>query len=108
MGSIVGLVVVIGSVLGGFAMADGPFAVLIQPNELVVIGGAALGALVISAPGKVMARVKHALGKGFKIDVPAKDDFLDLLKLLYQIFALMRRDGVLALESHLSAPEQSS
>src|SRR5215831_1267675 len=108
MGSILGLVVVIGSVLGGFAMAEGPFAVLIQPNELVVIGGAALGALIISAPGKVRKRVQGAMGKGFKIDVPAQTDFLDLLKLLYQIFAVMRRDGVLALESHLSQPEQSS
>ena len=47
MGSIIGLVVVIGAVLGGFAMADGPFAVLIQPNELLVIGGAAIGALIV-------------------------------------------------------------
>jgi chemotaxis protein MotA len=108
MGSIIGLVVVIGAVLGGFAMADGPFAVLIQPNELLVIGGAAIGALIISAPGKVRKRVTGALGKGFKIDVPNQVDFLDLLKLLYQIFAVMRRDGVLALESHLSQPEQSS
>lgn len=108
MSTIIGLIVVIGSVLGGFAMADGPFAVLIQPNELVVIGGSAFGALMISAPGKVMGRVKHAMGLGFKISVPGKNDYLDLLKLLYQIFATVRRDGVLALESHLSQPEQSS
>ena len=103
MSTIIGLVVVIGSVLGGFAMAQGPFAVLVQPNELVVIGGAALGALIISAPGKVMGRVKHSFGIGFKVDVPGKTDYLDLLKALYQIFSVMRRDGVLALESHLSA-----
>jgi chemotaxis protein MotA len=108
MSTIIGLVVVIGSVLGGFAMAQGPFGVLVQPNELVVIGGAALGALIISAPGKVMGRVKHSLGIGFKVDVPGKNDYLDLLKALYQIFSVMRRDGVLALESHLSAPDQSS
>jgi chemotaxis protein MotA len=99
---------VIGAVLGGFAMAGGPFAVLFQPSELVVIGGAALGALIISAPGKVLGRVKHALSAGFKIDVPGKTDYLDLLKLLYQIFAVMRRDGVLALEGHLSEPGSSA
>jgi chemotaxis protein MotA len=108
MSTIIGLVVVIGSVLGGFAMADGPFAVLVQPNELVVIGGSAFGALVISAPGKVMSRVKHSFGMGFKIDVPKKEDYLDLLKLLFQIFSLVRREGVLALESHLSQPAQSA
>ena len=108
MSTIIGLVVVIGSVLGGFAMADGPFAVLIQPNELVVIGGAALGSLIISAPGKVMSRVKHAFGMGFKINVPKKEDYLELLKLLFQLFSLIRREGVLALESHLSQPGSSS
>jgi chemotaxis protein MotA len=108
MSTIIGIVVVLGSVLGGFAMSDGPFAVLVQPAELVVIGGAALGALVISAPGKVMSRVKHAFGMSFKIDVPAKDDYMDLLKALYQIFSVMRRDGVLALEGHLATPAESS
>lgn len=108
MTTIIGLVVVIGAVAGGFAMAHGPFGVLWQPNELVVIGGAAFGALIISAPGKVMSRVKHAFGLGFKIDVPAKTDFMDLLKLLYQIFSVMRRDGVLALEGHVNQPDQSS
>jgi chemotaxis protein MotA len=108
MSTILGLVIVIGSVAGGFAMASGPFGVLFQPNEIVVIGGAALGALVISAPGKVMSRVKHSFGVGFKIDVPAKTDFMDLLKLLYQIFSVMRRDGVLALEGHVNQPDQST
>ena len=108
MSTIIGLVIVFGSVLGGFAMAHGPFPVLWQPNELVVIGGAALGALVISAPGKAMSRVKHAFGVGFKVNVPGKNDYLDLLKALYQIFSVMRRDGVLALESHLAQPDQSS
>ena len=108
MSTIIGLVVVIGAVLGGFGMSGGPFVVLWQPNELIVIGGAAIGSLVISAPGKVMSRIKHALATGFKINVPSKSDYLDLLKLLYQIFSVMRRDGVLALESHLGDPQQSS
>jgi chemotaxis protein MotA len=108
MQTIIGLVVVFGAVLGGFAMSHGPFPVLWQPNELIVILGSAFGALYISSPGKVMSRVKHAFGMGFKIDVPNKTDFLDLLKALYQIFSVMRRDGVLALESHLAQPDQSS
>ena len=61
MNTIVGLIVVFGAVLGGYAMAGGPFGVLIQPNEFVVIGGAALGTLIISAPGKVISRVLTGL-----------------------------------------------
>jgi chemotaxis protein MotA len=108
MSTIVGLLMVFGLVAAGFAMADGPFGVLWQPNELVVIFGSAAGSLVISAPGKVMSRVKHAFGMGFKISVPKTADYLDLLKLLYQVFTIVRREGVLALESHISQPEQSS
>lgn len=108
MATIVGLLVVFGSVLGGFAMAGGPFPVLIQPNELVVIGGAALGTLVISAPGKVASRVIGALKKGFGGKPPKKEDYLELLKLLYALFQVMRRDGVLALEQHLSDPGKST
>jgi len=108
MTTIIGIVVVLGSVLGGFAMAQGPLPVLLQPNELIVIGGAAIGALIISAPGKAMSRVTHAFGIGFKTNVPTKSDYLDLLKVLYQVFSIMRRDGVLSLEPHLAQPDQSS
>ncbi len=83
-------------------MAGGPLGVLIQPNELLVIGGAAAGSLVISAPGRVMKRVTAAFKRGFSNSAPTKQDYLDLLKLLYQILALIRREGVLALESHVS------
>ena len=102
MSTIIGLLVVFGSVLGGFAMGGGAFGVLLQPSELVVIGGATIGTIVISAPGKVLSRVTGALKKGFKGSAPAKGDYMDLLKLLYQILALIRREGVLALEPHVS------
>jgi chemotaxis protein MotA len=102
LSTIIGLVVVIGSVLGGFAMAGGPFAVLFQPNELVVIAGAALGALLISAPGKVISRVLGSFKRGFKVESVTKQDYLDLLKLLYQLFQIVRREGLLALESHVN------
>jgi chemotaxis protein MotA len=102
LSTIIGLVVVIGSVLGGFAMAGGPFPVLIQPNELVVIVGAALGSLLISAPGKVAGRVLSTFKLGFKVESVSKQDYLDLLKLLYQLFQIVRREGLLALESHVN------
>jgi chemotaxis protein MotA len=108
MGTIIGLVVVMGAVLGGFAMAGGPFPVLFQPSELVVIGGAAFGTLIISAPGKIGKRVLHAFKKGFGNHIPKASDYEDLLKLLYGIFQLTRREGMLALESHLENPKESA
>ena len=83
-------------VLAGFAMGGGPFPVLLHPAELVVIGGATVGTVIISAPGKVMSRVLASLKKAFSNHSPTKGDYLDLLKLLYQILALIRREGVLA------------
>ena len=107
MSTIVGLLVVFGAVIGGFLMGGGPLPVLIQPNELIVIGGAAAGTLVISAPGKVGRRVLNALGKGFKVDAPTMVDYVDLLKLLYQLFQIVRREGLLALETHVTDIQNS-
>ena len=89
-------------------MGGGPLPVLIQPNELIVIGGAAAGTLVISAPGKVGRRVLDAFKKGFKGDSPTVADYVDLLKLLYQLFQIVRREGLLALESHVTDIKSST
>lgn len=107
MSTYVGLVVVLASVAGGFAMANGHFGILVQPNELVVIGGAAVGSLFIAAPGKVLGRVRRALKRGFSVHLPTKGDYLQLLRLLNALFQLVRREGVLALEKHLEKPAQS-
>jgi chemotaxis protein MotA len=107
MATIVGLIVVIGSVLGGFAMAGGPFGVLIQPSELVVIGGAALGTLVIGAPGIVGKRVIHTLGRGFTGQMIKRSDNDDLLRLLYDLFQVVRREGMLSMEQHVDSPKDS-
>jgi len=108
MSTIIGLVVVFGAVLGGFAMSGGPFPVLIQPNEFIVIGGAALGTLIISSPGKIMKRVTAAFKKGFQNHIPTSKDYEALLQLLYGVFQLTRREGMLALESHLENPNESA
>ena len=65
---IVGLVVVVGAVIGGYLMAGGELLVLFQPSEFVVIGGAAIGSLIISTPKSVLlgvlAQTKGAMGSG--------------------------------------------
>lgn len=107
VGSIIGFLIVIGCVLGGFALGGGPFPVLLQPNELLVIGGAAAGTMVIMAPGSVGRRVTRALKHAFGGKLPSKADYLELLRLLFNLFQVMRRDGILALEEHLTEPAKS-
>jgi len=108
MFTIIGLVIVFAAVLGGFGMGGGPFHVLIQPAELVVIGGAAVGTLFASAPGKMRGRLFATLGKAFGNSSPVKDDYLDLLKLQYEVFSFMRKNGAVALDEHVTDVEKSS
>ena len=103
----IGIIVVFGSVIGGFIMAGGQVSILFQPAELVVIVGAAFGTFIISSPGKMKARVKHVLVVALKDTIPKKKDYLDLLKLEYELFMLARRQGVLALEPHAADPQKS-
>lgn len=104
--AIAGMLIVIGSVLGGFALAGGHFAVLVQVNEFIVIGGAALGSLLVGTPVAVLKSLAHQLptiasnGKG-------KQDFLDALLLGFELLSLARREGLVALESHVEDPLKS-
>ncbi len=103
----VGILVVFGCVVAGFLMGGGAVPVLIQIPEMVVIVGAAAGTLIISSPGKMRSRIKHLMSMAFKDVTPKKKDYLDLLKLMYELFMLARRQGVLALESHAAEPAKS-
>jgi chemotaxis protein MotA len=107
MYSVIGIVVVLGAVLGGFLMAGGPLPVLIQPNELIVIGGAALGTLITAAPGKMRSRILTGLKHAFSADLPTRADYLDSLKLQFEVLSFIRRNGAIALESHLGDLQQS-
>ena len=104
---LVGLLIVIGSVLGGFAMEGGPFPVLIQPAELVVLGGASIGTIVMGAPGKMRSRIMVALKRAFKAALPTKEEYVDLLKLQYELYAFSRKNGTVALETHINDVDKS-
>jgi chemotaxis protein MotA len=108
MFTIIGLLVVFGCVLGGFSMVGGPFAVLIQPSELIVIGGAAVGTLIAGAPGKMRGRLFATMTKAFAGSTPSKQDYLDLLKLQYEVFSFMRKNGAVALDEHVNDVHKSS
>jgi len=104
---LVGVVVVIGSVIGGYLMAGGHLEVLNQPAEFVVIGGAAIGSVLISTPPRVVSKIlKQSVGvisTGL-----TKADFADLLSMMYQLFRVVQQTGVMALESHFETPASSA
>jgi chemotaxis protein MotA len=105
---LIGCVIVIGSVLGGFMMAGGNVGSLIHPSEFVVIGGAAFGAMVIMSPKKVLIDlVKLCIG-ALKGSPYSALDYEELFKALYELFMLGRRNGMIALEEHVTAPTTSS
>jgi chemotaxis protein MotA len=105
--SIVGLIVVIGAVLGGYLMHHGNLAVLNQPHEFVIIIGAALGSLVASTPMKTIKGMVTQL-KGLMAARPGKKEFLELLSLQYELFQLAQRSGLLGWEEHVNDPTKSS
>jgi chemotaxis protein MotA len=104
---VIGLALVMGSIVVGFTMAGGQIAVLIQVSEFIVIGGAALGSILISNPPSIIGEmIKTFVGllKGSKY---TKATYNELLKMLYDLFMLARREGLVALEHHAERPESS-
>ncbi len=108
MFTIIGLVIVFGAVLGGYTMANGPMHVLNQPAEFVIIGGAALGTMLIKAPGPMRMQVLKAIGNAFRSFAPAKADYVELLKMQYNVFQFMRKNGAVALDEHVQEMEKSA
>ena len=104
---VLGAIVVLGSVAGGFLMAGGQLLVLNQPSEFVVIGGAAVGSLLIGTPPTVLKQMFGQIAMLFKSGTP-KADYMDLLAMLYQIFKAAQQNGVMALEAHFETPANSS
>ncbi|MBB3225710.1 chemotaxis protein MotA [Luteibacter sp. Sphag1AF] len=105
---IIGFIVVLVSVLGGYVLSHGSIAALWQPYELLIIFGGAAGAFVSSNSMEIVKgamRDMLALLKGPKY---RKQDYVDLLSLLYDIFVKMRKEGQLAMEEHIENPSQSS
>lgn len=105
---LVGSFVVLACVVAGFLMAGGNLLLLWHPSEIVIICGAALGAFVISNPLKVVkASFTGALGlvKGPKYE---RNDYVDLLKLLYDLLVKSRKEGLIAIESDVDDPGKSA
>lgn len=107
MFAIIGMLVVIGAVIGGFLMEHGKLAVLLQPAELVIIGGAALGTLLVGNPLPVVIKIVKCLLSVLKPAPYSKAAYLDTLKMLMELFQYARKNGLVKLEGDVEEPEKS-
>lgn len=104
---IIGLLLVFGSILGGYTMHHGKIAVLIQVSEFIIIGGAALGAMVVGNPPALIKRVFGDLLRLLKSNPYNEKAYAELLQLLYDLFQKARKEGLIGLEAHIEEPEKS-
>ncbi len=105
---ILGYVIVIASVFGGFAMAGGHLAALFQPLELLMIGGAALGAFFVGNGGKAIKATIGAIPSLFKGSAYTQARYLELLALLSELLGKVRKEGMMAIERDIENPQESA
>ncbi len=101
MFAIIGIAVVLGAVVGGYLMEHGNVSVLIQPAEVLIIFGAAIGSLLIASPGKIVALIVRDIAKIFRSGGISQEAYLDILLLLNQLFWKIRKEGLLAIEADI-------
>lgn len=107
MFAIVGMLVVLGAVLGGYLMEKGNLLVLVQPAELVIIGGAAVGTLLIANPTHILKAIGAGLAGAFKASSFGEQRYLDALKMMFGVLTKARREGNLAIEADIESPDES-
>lgn len=105
---IIGYVLVVGAVLGGYAMEGGAFGVLLQPIELMIIAGAAIGAFVTGNSTKVLSATVKALPKLVQSSKYTKTRYMALMALLFDILTKVRKEGMMAIESDVDEPGKSA
>jgi len=105
--AIIGASVVLVGVIGGFVLEGGPILLLIQPAEFLIIGGAAIGSILIATPIKVLKGLVGRIPNVLKGVGPTKTGYLELLTLLYEVFLNAKKNGYIALEHDVTDPEKS-
>jgi len=104
---IIGMFVVLGAIVAGYLLEHGNLLVLLQPAELVIIGGAALGTLLIANPLPMIIRILKGVLGCLKASPYSKAFYLETLKMLYDLFTRARRQGLTTLEADLENPSES-
>ena len=105
---IIGFIIIMGGTLGGFILAEGQIKDLIHKAEIVTILGMLFGCAIIMAPVSVLQGISSGLMNILKGAPYKKEDYEDLFKMMYELFQLGRRNGMIALEEHVMNPDGSS
>lgn len=108
MFAIIGMVVVLGSVVGGYVLEHGNLHVLFQPVELLIIGGAAVGSFLIASPSRVVSLTIKGFSSVFSSNPLTKQMYIELLSLLYQLFSKIRKEGLISIEADIEEPKKSA
>jgi chemotaxis protein MotA len=108
MMTVLGFVVVLGSILVGFGMEKGNFNVLVQPAEVLIVVGAGLGSLVVMTPPGLLRKILKETRALFSGAKHSKQISLEIIGLLYEVFVKVKRDGALAIEKDVEDPDQSA
>ena len=107
MFAIIGIVVVFGCIVAGYLMEHGNIKVLLQPAELLIIGGAAAGTVLISNPVHTLKQMMSGLLGAFKSSKYTTQRYIDCLKMMYELLQKARKEGLVALETDIEEPDKS-
>lgn len=107
MFSIIGIVVVFGAVVAGYLMEHGNLKVLMQPAELIIILGAAIGTVLVANPLHILKKIGAGLAGAFGGSPFGKQRYLESLRMMYELFGRVRKEGLMSLEADSDAPDQS-
>jgi chemotaxis protein MotA len=104
---IIGYIAVVLSVFGGFALAGGHLAALLQPIELLMIGGAATGAFFVGNTGKAIKATLKTLPSLLKGSKYTKSLYMELMSMLFEILSKVRKEGLMSIEGDIDRPDES-
>jgi len=104
---IIGIVVVFGAVVGGYLMEHGNLRVLIQPAELLIIGGAGIGTVLVANPLHILKKIAGGMGGVFVGSKFTKERYIELLKTMYDFLNKGRKEGLVSLETDVEEAEKS-
>lgn len=105
--AIIGIVVVFAAVLGGYLLERGNPYVLMQPAELLIVGGAAAGIILVANPPAVIRKMRHGVAVVLRAPRHTRESFLRHLLMLFEVFAYSQKAGIVSLESDVENPPQS-
>jgi chemotaxis protein MotA len=108
MFTIIGIIVVFGAIIAGYLMERGNLRVLLQPAELVIIGGASIGTVLIANPLHILKAMAGGVTGAFGGPSFPKQVYIDTLKMMYQLLNKARKEGLMALESDVEEPLKSA